>query len=78
MKDLTIQIKAVDVFTFNTFGQWGKKAASLLLRYSISDFNIVCIDKEGYSCHMSADFMASRDAGRFPVTAYIIPKSSGV
>lgn len=67
--------KAEIIVVFDTFNQWVNKAGSRLGGFNKFRDVIVCLDKDGYCCHIGEDFMTARDNDRFPVTAYLLTRS---
>ncbi len=63
------------LFVFNSFEHWVNKASSRLGGVKKSGQVLLCLDKDGYTCNIGADFMESRDSDRFPVTAYVLTRS---
>jgi len=62
------------ICVFNTFDEWVDKASSRLSGLG-KRVPWVCLDRQGFVCHIGEDFMMARDKGRFPVTAYVLTRS---
>lgn len=76
MEKLTIN--AEKVCEFSNFQSWVNHASSWIGGARESGHVILCIDKAGNTCSTGADFMAARDANRFPVTAWFLLLSKDV
>ena len=74
----TITINAILICEFHSFEHWVNKATSKIGGIRENKEVLICVDKLGNACHIGEDFMAARDHDRFPVKAYIIPRSSKV
>jgi len=70
----TIEIQQVETVVFQSFEAWVNKGHHIS-NYDKRLVNTLWLDKEGYAMGMGADFMASRDANRFPVTVHVIKLS---
>lgn len=70
-----ITLEAEEITTFHTFQQWVDKASSRIGGFS-REQRIICIDKEGNTLTIGADFMYARDNNLFPVKAYRLVRTS--
>jgi len=64
-----------EITVFHTFGEWVNKASSRIggfPRYQ----KVICLDKNGNVCTGGEDFQYALDNDLFPVTAYLLTRSS--
>ena len=71
-QELQVKLNVNGIVTFKTFNQWVNHASSYLSEYNKRKNKLICIDKDGFICDIGMDFMVSRNADRFPVTAYFV------
>ncbi|MDR1897986.1 MAG: hypothetical protein LBR10_14475 [Prevotellaceae bacterium] len=78
MKTETVEIKAEKICKFENFNSWVNHASSWIGVYNKLHDTIICIDKNGNSCHIGKQFMFARDNDLFPVTAYRLIKNTEI
>jgi hypothetical protein len=71
-----ITIKVEELCVFRTFQSWVNHASSWIGGYCSRQDTVICIDKNGYSCHTGKQFMFARDNDLFPITAYRLIKNT--
>lgn len=86
MTYITIRVDR-ELFRWDTFQVWVNHAARDFRRARAggdlpTSGGYICIDHAGYICDIGKDFMAARDAGRFPVIVWktedpFLPNSAG-
>ena len=74
MITITIHIDR-ELFRWESFGAWCNCAARDFRRARAGREippvgGYLCVDAGGFVCDVGSDFMAARDAGRFPVVVY--------
>jgi hypothetical protein len=71
---IAIQVQR-ELFRWESFEAWVDRAARDFRRARAGgdishSGGYICVDNGGYVCEIGGDFMAARDAGRFPVVVW--------
>lgn len=72
---MNITVLGEEICTFTHFQQWVNKAKSWLGRIPRNE-QMICLDKNGNVVTGGLDMMYCRDHDLFPVTAYLLTRSS--
>lgn len=73
-KNQCVVINAEFLFEFDSFERWVNKASSWFKGKTKYDV-IVCLDRNGFVCHIGEDFMKARDEKSFPVKCFRLKRT---